>query len=81
VTYVFEIHVVCSGFIDCTYKGEGLVAHDLGPLLVTSSATTPNGEVRLEGQSTTKVAGGFLCPKTATLSMLTTPLVATYIAG
>jgi hypothetical protein len=71
------VHVVCSGFIDCSYNGTGLKGTAKGPLLSTQT----NGEVTLSEQSTTKEAGGFLCPKTAKLDITTTPLTATYIAG
>jgi hypothetical protein len=69
------VHVVCSGFIDCSYNGTGLKGTAKGPLLSTQA----NGEVSLSEQSTTKEAGGFLCPKTAKLDITTTPLSATYI--
>jgi hypothetical protein len=77
VTYTGEEHIVCSGFIDCTYKGEGLTGHALGPLLSPEA----NGETVIKEQARTKVAGGFLCPKTAKLDITTTPLSATYIVG
>jgi len=66
--------VICIG-INCEFTGEGLLGHALGPLL----AEETNGEVRLEEQETKKLAGGFLCPKTAKLDILTTPLSPTYI--
>ena len=69
------VHLVCSGFIDCSYNGTGLVGTAKGPLL----STQKNGEVTLSEQSTTKEAGGFLCPKTAKLDITTTPLSTTYI--
>jgi len=78
VTFKYQIHIVCAGFIDCTYNGESLNATGKGPLL---SAQVPDGEASIQEQSLTKVAGGFLCPKTAKLDITTTPLVATYISS
>jgi RHS repeat-associated protein len=68
-------HLVCS-FIDCSYNGIGLVGTAKGPLL----ASQANGEVTLTGQTLTKEAGGFLCPKTSVLDITTTPSAATYIS-
>src|SRR4051794_21522252 len=65
VTFEFLVHVSCAGFIDCTYNGVGLIATAKGPLL--SAQTPDNGEASLQEQSLNKVAGGFLCPKTAKL--------------
>jgi len=70
------VHLVCSGFIDCSYNGVGLVGTGKGPLLSTQA----NGEVTLSEQSTNKETGGFLCPKTAKLDITTTPLTKTYIS-
>jgi hypothetical protein len=67
VTYVLEINLHCGFFINCTYDGEGLTGHALGPLL--SSET--NGEVRIEEQVTHRVSG--VCPETAKLDLLITP--------
>jgi hypothetical protein len=78
VTYKYLVHVVCSGFIDCSYVGTGLEGTAKGPLL--SAQEPDNGEVSLSEQSLTKEAGGFLCPKTAKLDITTTPLVAMYIS-
>jgi len=64
------VHLVCSGFIDCSYNGTGLVGTGKGTLLSTQA----NGEVTLSEQSTTKETGGFLCPKTAKLDITTTSL-------
>jgi len=72
------VHVVCAGFIDCSYTGAGLVGTAKGPLL--SAQTPDNGEVSLSEQSVAKEAGGLLCPKTAKLDITTTPLTATYIS-
>jgi hypothetical protein len=79
VTFEFLLHVVCSGFIDCSYNGVGLKGTAKGPLL--SAQTPDNGEVSLSEQATNKEAGGFLCPKTAKLDIVTTPLSATYISS
>jgi hypothetical protein len=73
------VHLVCSSFIDCSYNGVGLKGTFKGPL---ASAQTPdNGEVTLSEQSTTKEAGGLLCPKTAKLDITTSPLAAIYLGG
>jgi hypothetical protein len=69
------VHVVCSGFIDCSYNGTGLVGTGKGALV----STQVNGEVTLKEQSTTKETGGFLCPKTAKLDITTTSSSKTYI--
>jgi hypothetical protein len=71
------VHVVCSGFIDCSYNGTNLLGTGKGSLVSTQA----NGEVTLTEQATTKEAGGLLCPKTAKLDITTTPLVKTYISG
>jgi hypothetical protein len=72
------VHVVCSGFIDCSYNGTGLEDTGKGPLVSTQA----NGEAS-EGseEAVAKEAGGFLCPKTANLDITMTPLSATYISG
>ena len=75
VTFEYLIHLVCSGFIDCSYNGVGLAGTGKGPLL----STQKNGEVTLSEQSLNKEAGGFLCPKIAKLDITTTPLSPTYI--
>jgi hypothetical protein len=74
VTGSGEVNAHCGFFINCTYNGEGLNGHALGPLL----STPANGQVRIEEQTTHKVSGS-LCPETAKLDLLTTPLSATYI--
>jgi hypothetical protein len=70
------VHVVCSGFIDCSYTGSGLKGTAKGPLI----STQKNGEVTLSEQKTAKEAGGFLCPKEAKLDITTTPLEATTVS-
>jgi hypothetical protein len=75
VTYVFEVNFKCGFLINCTYNGVGLEAHALGPLL----AAEVTGETRLEEQTMNKT-GGSLCPETAKLDILATPLEAVYIA-
>jgi hypothetical protein len=75
VTYAFEVHIVCSVWLNCTYNGVGLKATAKGPLL----ATEENGEIYTAEQSLNKVAGGFLCPNVATLEVVETPLSAFYI--
>lgn len=76
VTYEFLLHVVCPGFIDCSYNGVGLKGTATGPLLSVEA----NGETGVFNQILNKEAGGFLCPKIAKLDMLMTPLSATYIS-
>jgi len=73
------VHSVCGTSLDCSYNGLNLLGTAKGPLL--SAQTPDNGEVSLQEQSTSKEAGGFLCPKTAKLDIVTTPLSATYIRG
>jgi hypothetical protein len=77
VTYEYLIHLVCSGFLDCSYTATSLKSTAKGPLLSAQA----NGEVTLSEQSLTKEAGGFLCPKIARLDITTTPLSKTYVAG
>lgn len=69
-----EVNAHCGGLINCTYNGEGLVGHGLGPLLSSST----NGNVNISEQTTNKT-GGLFCPKTAKLDLTTTPLVQTRI--
>jgi len=68
------VRLVCGKTIDCSYTGTGLKGTGKGPLISTQA----NGEVTISGQSTTKEAGGFLCPKEAKLTITTTPPAATY---
>jgi len=68
VTGHAEVKVVCSG-ISCTYKGEELKGHGLGPLL----SSEENGDVTITEQTTKKVKG-LLCPSTAKLDITVTPL-------
>lgn len=75
VTYSSEMLVHCGSLISCAFNGVGLQGHDLGPLL----AASPNGQMRFEEQALNKTGGAF-CPKTLKLDLLTTPLVASYIA-
>jgi hypothetical protein len=80
VTYEDLVHIVCAGFIDCSYVGTGLEGTAKGPLL--SAREPDNGEVWLLEKSLTKEAGGFLCPKTAKLDDITmTLLTAAYLGG
>ncbi|HEX3324209.1 MAG TPA: hypothetical protein VHR65_03595 [Solirubrobacterales bacterium] len=76
VTGEGKVFVDCGSFLECEYDGERLIGHALGPLLSTHA----NGDVTLEEQVTHKTGGGFFCPAEAKLDILTTPLVATYIA-
>lgn len=69
----FEIHVVCSGQIDCSYAFNGLNGTALGALL-----TSDNGHFRFEG-STLEKLGGLLCPTVATLSGLFVASQAFYV--
>jgi hypothetical protein len=65
-----EVLVECSGFIHCVYNGVGLVGAAEGSL--------GSGHTTITKQTTNKVSG-FLCPKTATLDILTESLTALYI--
>lgn len=69
----FEIHVQCSGKIDCTYAFNGLNGTALGALL-----TGDNGHLRFEGATLEKI-GGLLCPTVATLSGLFVASQAFYV--
>jgi hypothetical protein len=71
------VHVVCSGFIDCSYTLVGEFASVLGPLLSKDN----NGEITFTEQAMQKEAGGFLCPKTAKLNATFVPLTPTYISS
>jgi len=75
VSYEYERNWHCGVLINCTYDGEGLFGHALGPLLSEESS----GEVRIEGQVTHRVKG--VCPETVELDYLTTPLEAIYITA
>ncbi len=70
------IHVVCGALINCRYTGASLVGMAKGPLL----AAETNGEVSLKEKAVNKESGS-LCPKTAELDIVTTPLEATYVTG
>jgi hypothetical protein len=70
------VNAHCGFFINCTYDGEGLLGHGLGPL----TASETNGETRVE-EAVTHKTGGSLCPETAKLDLLTTPLEKTYISS
>lgn len=65
----------CGLLINCTYDGEGLVGHALGPLLTgdkEDGTGEPNGEVRVEKQILNHIKG--ICPELAELDFLITPL-------
>jgi len=69
VTAKGELHVVCSGTIDCYYNAEGLEGTAKGPLLSAEA----NGEISFAGKELHKVTGT-LCPTTAKLDLVfTTP--------
>ncbi len=77
VTGEGEVKIDCTLVgIHCTYNGEGLSGHGLGPL----TSTEPNGSTSLSEQPTKKVSGS-ACPETAKLDIVTTPLTATYISS
>jgi hypothetical protein len=65
-----EVLVECSGFIHCVYNGTGLNGSAEGSL--------GSGHTTITKQTVNKVSG-FLCPKTATLDILTESLTALYI--
>lgn len=75
IEYAYEFNYHCGGLINCTYNGIGLLAHNLGVLLVSSLS----GETRLEEQTLNKT-GGLFCPKTTKLDLLIAPLGNTYIS-
>jgi hypothetical protein len=74
VTYQLNWNVHCGIFINCTYDGEGLLGHALGPLL----ASGENGEFRNEEQTTHRVSG--VCPETAKLDIALKSLEKLYIS-
>jgi hypothetical protein len=76
VTSEYLVHLVCSGFIDCSYTGAGVKGTGKGALI----STQENGEITFSEQALTKEAGGFLCPKTAKLDLTLRPLWPIYIA-
>jgi len=76
VTMEWLIHVICIGFINCRYNGVGLVGHRLGPL----RSTQLFGEVSMLGITLNKESGP-LCPTTAKLDLVTTPLEPIYISS
>jgi len=90
------IHVVCGSSFNCSYNGSGLVGTAKGPFLAKridiveeeiegkkvkkEIYLTENGEVLFSMQAFAKEAGGFLCPKTFSLDIVTTPLAPIYIS-
>jgi hypothetical protein len=76
VTYTYLINMHCGFVINCTYDGEGLLATGKGPLLATSE----NGEVTINEQTTHKVSGTF-CPEINRLDISTMPLEKVYITS
>ena len=78
VTGEGEVFVDCGGSsLECEYDGENLKGTGKGPLL--SAQSPDNGEVSLQGQEVHKTGGGFFCPATSKLDIVTSPLVATSI--
>ena len=78
VTGEGEVFVDCGGSsLECEYDGENLKGTGKGPLL--SAQSPDNGEVSLQGQEVHKTGGGFFCPATSKLDIVTTPLSATSI--
>lgn len=73
VTYRLAWNVHCGFLINCTYDGEGLLSHALGPLL----ASGENGVISLKEQVTHKISG--VCPGTAKLDIAFEPLEPLYI--
>jgi hypothetical protein len=65
-----EVLVECGALIHCVYNGVGLEGSAQGAL--------GNGHVTITKKTVNKVSG-FLCPKTATLDILTGSLVPLYI--
>jgi hypothetical protein len=70
VTGKGEVLVECGILIHCVYDGTGLAGAAQGSL--------GNGHVTITKQTLNKVSG-FLCPKTATLDILTGSLTSLYI--
>jgi hypothetical protein len=68
------VHLNCPGFINCRYNGVGLIGTATGPLL----ASQTNGEVTISEKVVNKESGT-LCPTTAKLDSVTSPLSAAYI--
>jgi hypothetical protein len=69
------VHLVCSPFIDCRYDQEGLKGTVSGALI----STQPNGETAFLDVTLHKESG-VLCPKTAKLDIVTTPIGAVYVS-
>lgn len=76
VTFKLLLHVVCSGFMNCRYSGEGLSGYFKGPLLSSAG----NGEFTAEKQPVTRESG-VLCPSKGEIDIVGTPLDALYITG
>jgi len=73
VTGTGEVLVRCGFFIHCEYIGTGLKGTAEGPLLAGGT-----GVVKIHKQTVLALPG--FCPETATLDILTKPLIATYIS-
>jgi hypothetical protein len=71
-----EGNVHCGLLLNCNYDASGVLGHTIGALL----SSAKNGETSFEEQTLNKT-GGLLCPKTAELSVLTSPLSAFYVTG
>jgi hypothetical protein len=73
-----KVHVVCSGFIDCTYsepaEGKSFAIESAGHTEGSGNGMLTANELQVE-----KLAGGFLCPKSSKWTALYEPLTALYI--
>jgi len=76
VTAKGELHVVCSGTIDCYYNAEELEGTAKGPLL----SAEVNGEISFQEKELHKVKGT-LCPATAKLDLVFTTPSGPYIGS
>ena len=77
VTGTGEFEANCGKILTCVYNSTNLLGTAKGPLL--SAQSPDNGEVSLQGQTLNRVKGLF-CPSKTELDIVTSPLVATYLA-
>jgi hypothetical protein len=75
VTISLLLHVTCGAFFNCFYSGQ-VEGPATGPLLSTQS----NGDVSFQEKVLSKEKGA-LCPATAKLDAVGTPLEAIYISS
>ena len=70
------VRVVCP-FINCSFNGEGIEGHGLGPL----ASAQGSGSLVITEQEVSKESGGEICPPEGFLSVTSTPLSKTYISS